>query len=292
MNIDINAPILVGIDGSAAANRAARWAAQEAASWGRPLVLLSVNNWPVEMRSPWEEGTSWDVEGGRSFAREALARARRTALAAAADLEVRVEVVEGVPAHVMLQRSLDAFLMVVGRRGGGKFSGLLVGSSAAQVATYAGCPVVVVPEVAQPPRPGGPGIVVGVDIDEHGQRAIEFAFEEASRRNLPLTAVRAWNLMSDEPAIRAVFPDPDDLEFEQRRLLGEALAGWATKYPEVDVHHWLVRRHAGRALSAAGQGASMLVVGARGAGGFPGLLLGSVCDTAIRYANCPVAIAR
>jgi nucleotide-binding universal stress UspA family protein len=109
---------------------------------------------------------------------------------------------------------------------------------------------------------------------------------------LPLTALRAWTLLTDEPAIRNFAPNPEELEAEQRRLLSEALAGWCAKYPDVPVRRWLVRRHAARALVEASQGASLLVVGARGAGGFDGLRLGSVGDGVIRHSCCAVAVAR
>jgi nucleotide-binding universal stress UspA family protein len=292
MSIDVNAPILVAVDGSPAAHLAACWAAREASSRGCRLVLLSVNSWPVHLKAPWESGFGWDVEGGRAIAGDVLEQARQGALAVAGDLEVDTEIIEGLPAQVLLERCARAVLIVLGRRGGGEFTSLLLGSSAAQVATHAECSVVVIPEVAQAPIPEGPGIVVGVDIGGHSQAAIGFAFEEASARALPLTAVRAWSLLSEEPAIHALIPGPDDLESEQRRLLSEALVGWGSKYPDVQVRPLLVRRHPGRALVEASEHASMLVVGARGAGGFPGLLLGSVPDAAIRHANCPVVIVR
>ncbi len=107
-----------------------------------------------------------------------------------------------------------------------------------------------------------------------------------------MTAVRAWTLLSEEPAIRAFAPDPLELEAEQRRLLSEVLAGWSAKYPDVPVRSRLVRHHAGRALTEVSRDASLLVVGARGTGGFAGLHLGSVGDAVIRHADCPVVIAR
>jgi nucleotide-binding universal stress UspA family protein len=307
MSIDAVAPVIAGVDGSPAGYRAADWAAREAQSQGRALVLLSVNTWPSCIGAAWLgaqhrdvqsedarrwDAQSWDVDVGRSVCRDVLHQARAGAEAQVPELDVRTDIVDGQPSRVLLERSLNAALIVVGRRGGGEFSRLLLGSTAAQVATHAECPVVVVPEALPTPTGGGPGVVVGVDIGEHAQEAVGFAFDQASRRKLPLTAVRAWTLLSEEPAIRNVAPNPQQLESEQRRLLSEALAGWCTKYPDVPVEHWLIRRHAGQALVGASQGASLLVVGARGSGGFPGLRLGSVGDAAIRHADCPVAVAR
>jgi nucleotide-binding universal stress UspA family protein len=202
-------------------------------------------------------------------------------------------VVTGPATEKIVEASAAASLLVVGRRGGGGFTDRLVGSSATQIAQFAACPTVVVPEVGIIVPPDGPGVIVGVDVGQHAQPAIELAFDEASRRGLPLTAMRAWTLLSHEPALRAeVPPYPADLEANQRRLLSEALAGWSAKYPDVPVQPQLVRRHAATALVHAGRDATLLVVGARGAGGFRGLLLGSVSDSVLRHSACPVAVAR
>jgi nucleotide-binding universal stress UspA family protein len=291
MTIESAASVIAGIDGSPAGHQAAVWAAREAQLRGRQLLLLAVNAWPSYVETPWI-GSDWDAETGRAVCNEVLHQARLGAQDLVENLTIRTEVVEGLPARTLMERSAEASLMVVGRRGGGEFSSLLLGSSAAQIATHATCPVVVVPEVLPAPNPGGAGVVVGVDVGDHGQEAVGFAFDEASRRGLPLTAVRACTLLTEEPAIRNFAPDPEELESEQRRLTSEALAGWCAKYPDVPVRHWLVRHHAGRALVEASRSATMLVVGARGAGGFPDLRLGSIADAAIRHAHCPVAVAR
>jgi nucleotide-binding universal stress UspA family protein len=291
MTIDSAAPVIVGVDGSPAGYRSAVWAAREAQIRGRQLLLLAVNTWPSYIGTPWG-GNEWDVEAGRAVCTDVLEQARRGAQDLVANLTIRTEVVEGLPARVLIERSAGASLTVIGRRGGGEFSSLLLGSSAAQIATHAEGPVVVVPEVLLAPTPGGPGIVVGVDDGDHSQEAVAFAFDEASRRRLPLTAVRAWTLQSEEPAIRTFAPDPEALESEQRRMLSEALAGWCAKFPDVAVRHWVVRHHAGRVLVEVSRSASLLVVGARGSGGFPELRLGSIGDAAIRHAHCPVAVIR
>jgi nucleotide-binding universal stress UspA family protein len=289
----VDAPVMAGVDGSPASFRAVTWAAHEAELRHRPLHLLYVNTWPTYVTANWPGLTGWDVEAGRAIGLEVLERARRTALTATPRIDVGTAVVTGPATQRLTEASVGATLLVVGRRGGGGFADRLVGSSAGQIAQFAECPTVVVPEIGIIVPPDGPGVVVGVDTGEHAQPAIELAFDEASRRRLPLTAVRAWTLLGDGPALRAdVPPYPEDLEEAQRRLLSEALAGWSAKYPDVLVHPRVVRRHAATALCRAGRDAALLVVGARGAGGFRGLLLGSVSDSVIRHAPCPVAVAR
>ncbi|HET6213263.1 MAG TPA: universal stress protein, partial [Micromonosporaceae bacterium] len=62
------------------------------------------------------------------------------------------------------------------------------------------------------------------------------------------------------------------------------------RYPEVDVRRLVVRGRTARVLIDATPGAALLVVGARGHGGFAGLLLGSVSRAVLQHAPCPVAI--
>ncbi|MYS44191.1 universal stress protein, partial [Streptomyces sp. SID5998] len=77
-----------------------------------------------------------------------------------------------------------------------------------------------------------------------------------------------------------------------RRLLAEALAGRQEQYPQVPVDHVLVKGDAREALIEASGRAGLLVLGARGHGGFAGLLLGSVSQAVLHHATCPVTVAR
>jgi nucleotide-binding universal stress UspA family protein len=287
------APVLAGVDGSPAAFRAVSWAAREAALRHRRLSLLYVNTWPTYMTATWPGLTGWDVAAGHAAGLDVLDSAARAAHELDPALDVDTHVKVGPATETLVGAAADAALLVVGRHSPRGLADRLAGSSAAQIAQFAPCPAVVVPESAPAAAPAGPGVVLGVDIGKHAQAAVGLAFDEAARRGLPLTAVRAWTLFSDEPALRADVPlTPPELEAEQRRLAGEALAGWSSTYPEVDVRHLVVRRHAATALVEAARDAALLVVGARGAGGFAGLLLGSVSESVVRHAPCPVAVAR
>ena len=113
-------------------------------------------------------------------------------------------------------------------------------------------------------------------------------------RRADLVAVHAWlHPVSAGPGdMLPLVYDPDALADEERRLLGESLAGWAERYPNVVVHRELVRNRPGHALVERSAAAQLVVVGARGRGGFTGLLLGSVSQTLIHHAACPVAVVR
>lgn len=290
MTYAAGAPVTVGVDGSTASLDAVAWAAAEASRRGRGLNLVYVHTWPTYPMWPaWGPPEDRDA---RTAGRKVLLDAARHAAETAPATQVTTEMVDGGPASVLLERASESALCVVGRRGLGGFANLLLGSVATQVATYAGCPVVVVPEHPPLSAADGPGIVLGVDGSEACQAAIEYAFVEASLRSLPLTAVRSWYWPTDDPAIAEPCAPLADHVAEQRRVLSEALAGWAEKYPDVRVRPVIAHHRAARALLDTAVGAALLVVGARGSGGFRALLLGSVGETVIRHASCPVVIVR
>jgi nucleotide-binding universal stress UspA family protein len=291
MSAPAGAPIVVGVDGSPASLHAVRWATREAAERSRPLTLVHAHAWlgddvwlgPGWGLSPEEEARAHEI----AFLVPAAEAARETD----ATVDVSAEMADGSAADVLLSRSRGAAMIVVGRRGHGGFAGLLLGSTAGQVVTYASCPVAVIPEHEPDPAPDSPGVVLGVDGSRGCQAAIGFAFEAADLRRLPLTAVRAWTTVNDDPAlVQSFVPLDEDLLAEQRRVVREALAGWAEKYPDVEVRTVVRHGTPARAVLGVGGDAAMIVVGSRGSGGFIRLLLGSVAETVARHATCLVVV--
>jgi nucleotide-binding universal stress UspA family protein len=180
-------------------------------------------------------------------------------------------------------------LLVIGNRGLGGFGSLLLGSVALHTTAHAACPVLV---VGGPQRSTGP-VVVGVDGSAGSATAVGFAIEEASRRKTDLLAVHAWGAF--QAGSRDMLPpvyEPEMLRDEEQRVLSESLAGWTERYPEVTVQQDLVHERPAPALIARSQTAQLVVTGARGRGGFGGLLLGSVSQTVMHHAGCPVAVVR
>ncbi|HWH28162.1 MAG TPA: universal stress protein [Mycobacteriales bacterium] len=137
------ARVVVGVDHSPAAAAALEWAARAAAARGAVLV-------PVLVREP-----TWRLDsppGALSASLAQLEENERSALRAAvpAELAVRVEpeVVPGHAAAALLHLVEPQDLLVVGSRGRGGFTGLLLGSTSTSVAQHAPCPVVVVRSAA------------------------------------------------------------------------------------------------------------------------------------------------
>jgi nucleotide-binding universal stress UspA family protein len=141
--------ILVGIDGSTHSRRALDWAIKEAASRHVPLTVLTVHQpyrgfWNFSVEYPGDAALVID-------ARKAVQQETDDALAKFAEdsrpPEVHVLAVDGSPAEQILHVGADADMIVLGSRGAGGFSKLLLGSVASQVTHHAHCPVMVIPAV-------------------------------------------------------------------------------------------------------------------------------------------------
>ncbi|HWO66413.1 MAG TPA: universal stress protein [Umezawaea sp.] len=283
-------PVVVGVDGSPTALDAVTWAADECARHHVPLRLvhtyfLPATGYPNLIVNASEVLAAFEAQG-----RLWLAEAEAAANAAAPGIAVETALFSGTTIPLLIEESANARTVVVGSRGLGGFTGLLLGSTAVALTAHARCPVVVVRA-----RVAGAGpVVVGVDGSPASESAIGFAFEAASTCGAPLTAVLSWTDVLVESAFQAVrfTMDWSEVEAEQQLLLAERMAGWQEKYPDVVVERVVVRDRPVRALVRAAQHARLLVVGSHGRGGFTGMLLGSTSQALVHHAPCPVAVVR
>ena len=135
-------------------------------------------------------------------------------------------------------------------------------------------------------------IVVGVDESQDAAAALRWAVAEAQLRSCPLTAVMCWGYISQHQgrAEPTAF-DPSYDEAAARCAL-EKLVAPALDGSGVRVTQRVVNDLAARGLLEASTGADLLVVGARGVGGFEALLLGSTSDQCLHHATIPVAVIR
>ncbi|ELS50559.1 putative UspA domain-containing protein [Streptomyces viridochromogenes Tue57] len=146
------------------------------------------------------------------------------------------------------------------------------------------------------PAPAGP-VLLAVDGSPAAHGAVEFAFAQASLHGTDLVALHAWSTHTERAYDGPGDPpfvtyDEDRLRDEEQRVLAEALGGLGERYPDVTVHRRLVRGRIRHTLIEASADAGLVVVGARGRGGFTGLLLGSVSQALLHHAHCPVAVVR
>lgn len=287
--------VVVGTDGSDPATRAVRWAAREAALRHLPLRVVHGFVWP-QLHTPLAPPAPAEIGSAlRDTAEQLLTEAADAARSLDPGLQVETRLVDASGTAALLRAAGDAAVLVVGTRGLGGFSGLIVGSTAVQLAMYAPCPIVVVRDGDDSePGTGERRIVVGVDASDHAAAALGFAFQEASLRGASLHAVHAWTEpVSTGPGdMLPLVYDVQKVEEEETRLLAEMLAGWCEKYPDVAVSREVVRGRADHTLIESSGHAQLLVVGARGVGGFRGLVFGSVSQAALHHAHCPVAVVR
>jgi nucleotide-binding universal stress UspA family protein len=136
-------------------------------------------------------------------------------------------------------------------------------------------------------------IVVGVDGSESSQEALRWAIAEAKLHGQPVEALMAWGYLDQHhvPAESQHF-EPDYHEADARAALAQYVADVVGSEAPADVQLHPICDLPARALLDAGEDAGMLVVGARGRGGFASLLLGSVSQKVLHHATCPVAVIR
>ncbi|MEU6562880.1 universal stress protein [Nocardia nova] len=292
-----SAPVVVGVDGSESARTAALWAAGVALHRGRELRIV----YGLDLAGARRVFNCYDISepavlerlrahGAALVAREALAVRE-----AVPELRVTTEVSSEHPARMLLDHSATGYLVVLGARGTGG-PAAHVGSILLSVTAHAEGPVVVVrtdPGAPDAPRAGGP-VVVGIDGGPVSEAAVAAAFEEAAERDAELVAVHAWSDLT----FGAFAGDPytwfptGDIEVNEEAVLAERLAGWQEKYPDVAVRRHISIADPAPHLQQWSDIAQLIVVGSHGRGTFRGLLLGSVSNSLVQHAHCPVMVVR
>jgi nucleotide-binding universal stress UspA family protein len=288
-------PIVVGVDGSPSALHAVRWAAAEAERRDTGLRLVHV----VSLMPPGyprqtvhlDDHPDMLLDQGRQWLWEATDTARSVAGAVTIETDVR----DSTVAKILQEESETARLLVLGTRGLGGFAELLVGSIAVTLAGHAYCPVVVTRSSTMDSAPpvSGP-VVVGVDGSPLSDGAIAFGFEAAAARAVPLRAVHAW---LDIEMVGAWAPLPSIVDWaaihaNEQRILLDRLAAWQEKFPTVEVERVVIKDRPVRALLRQAADAQLIVVGSRGRGALAGIGLGSVSQSLLHHAPCPVAVIR
>lgn len=134
-------PVIAGVDGSPDSGRALTWAAEYAKQAGAPLRV--VITWDVSTLYGETFSDKWDSTAVEKKHREVAQELITKSLGDGADAEVVVE--KGNPSEILVNASSDAQLIVVGSRGHGGFTGMLLGSVSQHLVTHARCPVTVLP---------------------------------------------------------------------------------------------------------------------------------------------------
>jgi nucleotide-binding universal stress UspA family protein len=279
-------PVVVGVDGSAAAQHAVRWAVRRAVRTGAPLRIIHAYELPFGVTEGEPMLTALRTQG-----RRLLSVARDTANAVAT-VDVETELAAMAASSGLAHESANASVLVLGNHGRDPLTGALIGSTSLALAARALCPLVLVRANGADGNPRTGPIVVGVDGTEASEAAIAFAFAEASAQDVALVAVHAWAESAFETAFAGARPDLVRHREVAGEVFAERLAGWQEKYPEVRVERDLVHERPTKALQRRARTARLVVVGRRDHSGFPGLALGSTSQHLLHHVSCPVAVVR
>ncbi len=283
-------PIVASTDGSEESLRAVEWAAREAVLRGAPLRIVSAAALLPRMISragPGELDTVTDVISKDRD--RALATAAERAANMAPSLLIDTDRLTGAPAEAVTESGSGALMLVVGSRGIGAFTAMVLGSVSRYAASHAPCPVVVVRDETAATRRQ---VVIGIGDPDHCADPLTFAFEEASLRNASLMAIHAWHAPQIDIS-RAGEPftarGSHAAEAEAARQLEGLLNDWRDKYPDVPVSQDVVHGHPGRALVGLSARADLVVIGRHAE--HPGLQgPGSVRHAVLNHAHGPIAV--
>ncbi len=280
--------VVVGIDGSDTALAAAQWAADYAARSSSSLLLLH-----AAARLDWHflsDAAAPDVDEGT--ADSALGAVEVAVRAAHPDLDVRSLTVKKSVGGALQDASDRARLLVVGS---GTDDGML-GSHVVRITHRALCPVLVWrAPVAH--RTGKPlPVVVGIDESEDSLRALTIAFETAHVLHAPLKVAHMWDLAA---AVGLGYSQGlmdwqllDLLQSQQRQRMDELVAPLSKKYSNAHVNEIFQDVSPAKGLRDLSREAQLVVVGSHGRGRVAMATLGSVSQSVITHAECPVLVVR
>ncbi|MCX6482520.1 MAG: universal stress protein [Mycobacterium sp.] len=269
------ASIVVGIDGSRTAVRAALWAIDEAISRDIPLHLVAVANSPVA-NSPAERADAELAVRAAAAAVEATGRP--------VDLESRV--LDGEPTPILLQHSGTAAMVCVGAVGRRHFDRNRLGSTTGALVAAAHCPIAVVRGDDESAAEPGGWVVVELDETPDSAAVLQFGVNEARLRNAPLRVLGAWQSRYTDVHDSHAVADGNRLV---RSQLDRRLSQWRHLYPDLDAKPVAIHGSALNYLSKHAGEIQLVVVGAPNATGV-GELLGPMGLTTLNDTDCTILV--
>jgi nucleotide-binding universal stress UspA family protein len=305
--------LVVGHDGSPGAAHALAFAADLAESIAAPLHV--VRSWGID-----PDPSVAMLLLDESHTRDEIAAALRDALVAECApvaqahpaLQISYEATPGAAESVLSAASKDERMLVLGARGHGGLTGLLLGSVSDRCLHVSTRPVMIVPldrRAAKTPARAqlptdfedagaipalSPGtILVAYDGSDHADTALGEALLLAEELSAPVAVVQTWTFETapagsiwKDGAVSSLL----EIGNEVRAKLSDRVSAQSQQHPTVSVECHAVLGQATEVLVRLSEAASVLVVGSRGLGGFGGLMLGSVSLHCAHRALCAVLV--
>jgi len=244
--------VVVGVDGSAMALRAALWAVDEAVSRDIPLRLVHI----LEDENPQRD----DVASQLANAERSIGCAVKAIEDTGKAVKIETEVVRGRPAADLIRLSRFAAMICVGAVGANHFQHGRIGSTAAALAGCAHCAVAITHGRPPATRPNGNVILAVTDDSPDNGVLLETAAQEAAIRGALLRVITCWQPPRSDPAATK----RGDLEIEAQ--LERRLARWRTRYPELRAEAAAVHGPLSGYLATHAAQLQSLIVSARGPG--------------------------
>ena len=276
--------VVVGIDGTPAAETAIRYAVQEAGRLGAALRLVHVcpDYAPTTpmlplIRDDFQQVADRILRQGASLARELAPGCR-----------VGTERRTGPTVPTLLALADGATLLVLGRDHHTRWGSVFTGSASTGVAGRAACPVVSVPREWAGPERGQ--VAVGVRSASTAEPLLELGFAAAESRGARLLVVRAWQLPGAYDDVVAARSHPGARAREIEEQLDPLFEQHRARHPSVPVELLVIHQQPAHALLRVGAGSDLLLV-LRAAHGVPFLAhLGGTGRTVLHQARCPVEV--
>src|ERR1700733_5957558 len=273
---DSNTPqrsVVVGIDGSQAAIQAAEWAVDEAVSREAELRLIHVIHEQVE------PATIVSVDNERmelEYGETALSMASAAVATTGKPVKVETAILRGNPATALIAESRNAAMVCVGSTGFGRFAKALLGSTVAELAEAAHCPVAIIRTRQHRAKPDIDLIVVAVNDSPGNDDVVEQAMVEAQLRHAPVLALGVWRQDLGEM--------PHD-EVERRVHV------WEQRYPSVQFHALATRTGIADFLDVSSSRIQLAVIGSADTDQVT-RLIGPRSHPVLGHAECSVLIVR
>ncbi|MEU9700606.1 universal stress protein [Streptomyces sp. NPDC047981] len=279
--------VVVGVDGSPSARTAVMWAAEEAALRGSPLRVVHA----ADTDAPAPFLSQAEIAESRRAGLELLDRTAGEIATRHPELTVLTELDHGAAPDSLRRAAALTGTIVVGHRGLGGFSALLLGSVGLGVAAAATTPVVVVRGATEPAEPAEAGVVLAAVRDAADAGCALAAAREAVLRKVPLRLLHVRNAGLSAGA-HALLRDGGEKNAGERVAVPPEVTDRVRKeFPELTV--WADGRTSHSvpgALVDASHHADLVVVGGRRSPGYLGPTIGRTTLGLLQHAHCPVEL--
>ncbi|APE18807.1 universal stress protein UspA [Mycobacterium sp. WY10] len=272
--------IVVGVDGSRGAVRAALWAIDEAVSRDLPLRLIyAIDSSGAEPVDPQQEPHLL------AAAELAVRRAAEAVEVTGRPVKLDIDILPGRPIATLVDASRWAAMICVGEVGLKHFDSDRIGSTATALVTAAHCPVAIVRGEDRIGRDPG-WIIVELDESPDSAAVLQFGVQEARLRGAPLRVLGAWQSRYTDVHDSHAVSDGNRMV---RAQLDRRLSHWKKQYPDLDARPVAIHGNVLHYLAKHADSIQLVVVGARNARGIEELL-GPTGSATLHNTDCSVLV--